>query len=90
VVPFTLPPELLRAAELHGHMMNMETRQGLAWEYATCRPQLSAVLLDRLDWAGTQPPAMLDEVLSRAIDLSRVRPRSRTPRPSLADDLADG
>lgn len=66
VVPFALPPALLRAAELHGHMMNMETRQALAWEYAHCRPQLSAVLLDRLDWSGTQPPAMLDEARAAA------------------------
>ncbi|MGX9965628.1 amidase [Roseomonas sp. F4] len=61
VVEAPLPPALLLAAELHPFMMNMETRQGLAWEYAEARPQISAVLLDRLDWAGGFPPAKLGE-----------------------------
>jgi Asp-tRNA(Asn)/Glu-tRNA(Gln) amidotransferase A subunit family amidase len=68
VVPFALPPELTRAAALHGAMMNMETRQGLAWEYAACRPQLSAVLLERLDWAAAQPPALLDKAREAAAE----------------------
>lgn len=61
VVAFALPPALLRAAELHPWLMNMETRQALAWELMTARPQISAVLLERLDWAGTFPHAKLDE-----------------------------
>jgi Asp-tRNA(Asn)/Glu-tRNA(Gln) amidotransferase A subunit family amidase len=67
VVEFALPPELLQAAELHPYMMNMETRQGLAWEYNECRPQLSAVLVDRLDWAGGFPPAKLKEARRAAV-----------------------
>lgn len=67
VVPFALPPELLKAAELHPFMMNMETRQGLAWEYNEARSQMSAVLLDRLDWAGGYPPAKLGEARRAAV-----------------------
>jgi Asp-tRNA(Asn)/Glu-tRNA(Gln) amidotransferase A subunit family amidase len=61
VVEFALPPELIRAAELHPWLMNMETRQALAWEYNEARAQLSEVLLERLDWAGGFPPAKLGE-----------------------------
>jgi Asp-tRNA(Asn)/Glu-tRNA(Gln) amidotransferase A subunit family amidase len=61
VVEFLLPPALHRAAELHPWLMNMETRQALSWELMTARPQLSEVLLERLDWAGSFPLARLDE-----------------------------
>jgi len=61
VVEAPLPPALLEAAELHPFMMNMETRQGLAWEIAEARAQMSAVLLDRMDWARGFPSAKLDE-----------------------------
>jgi Asp-tRNA(Asn)/Glu-tRNA(Gln) amidotransferase A subunit family amidase len=61
VVEWVLPPALHRAAELHPWLMNMETRQGLAWELMAARPQISAVLLERLDWAGTFPVAKLEE-----------------------------
>lgn len=61
VVEVALPDALLRAAEAHPFLMNMETRQALAWEYAEARAQLSAVLLDRMEWANGFPPAKLDE-----------------------------
>ncbi len=61
VVEFTLPPELHRAAELHPWLMNMETRQALAWEYHEARAQISAVLLERLDWADEFPQSKLGE-----------------------------
>lgn len=60
VVDFILPPEALAAAALHATLMNMETVQSLTWEYRTARAQISAVLLDRLDWAAGQPPEALD------------------------------
>jgi Asp-tRNA(Asn)/Glu-tRNA(Gln) amidotransferase A subunit family amidase len=41
--------------------MNLETRQGLAWEYAEARAQLSPVLRERLDWASGFPAAKLGE-----------------------------
>lgn len=66
VSDFVLPPPLLRAAELHPWLMNMETRQGLAWEYTEHRSQVSAVLLERLDWAGTFGPDQLDEARTAA------------------------
>ncbi len=66
VVDFTLPAELLRAAELHAWMMNLETRQSLAWEYDNCRPQVSAVLLDRLDWSNGFGQDKLDEAREAA------------------------
>jgi Asp-tRNA(Asn)/Glu-tRNA(Gln) amidotransferase A subunit family amidase len=61
VVAFALPGALTRAAALHPWLMNMETRLGLAWEYGWARAQISPVLLERLDWAGTFPPAKLEE-----------------------------
>ncbi|HZF77887.1 MAG TPA: amidase [Acetobacteraceae bacterium] len=61
VVPFDLPPALLRAAELHPVMMNMETLQALAWELAEAPAQLSEVLRERMAWAAAQPPARLEE-----------------------------
>ena len=61
VVEFILPPALLRAAEFHPWLMNMETRQGLAWEYLEHRDEVSPVLRERLDWASGFPPAQLDE-----------------------------
>ncbi|MGG5808419.1 amidase [Falsiroseomonas sp. CW058] len=61
VVDFVLPQPLLDAAALHPWLMGMETLQGLAWEYAEARPQLSAALLDRLDWAAGFPVAKLRE-----------------------------
>jgi Asp-tRNA(Asn)/Glu-tRNA(Gln) amidotransferase A subunit family amidase len=61
VVDFTLPPILLRAAELHPAMMNMESAQSIAWELATSRTQLSDVLVEKMDWARAQPPAMLQQ-----------------------------
>jgi Asp-tRNA(Asn)/Glu-tRNA(Gln) amidotransferase A subunit family amidase len=61
VVDFTLPPILLRAAELHPAMMNMESAQSIAWELATSRAQLSDVLVEKMDWARAQPPAMLQQ-----------------------------
>ena len=61
VVEFTLPQPLLEAAALHVWLMNMETRQALAWEMANARAQVSAVMRERMDWAATFPPAKLDE-----------------------------
>jgi Asp-tRNA(Asn)/Glu-tRNA(Gln) amidotransferase A subunit family amidase len=61
VVQFTLPPVLLRAAELHPVLMNCETAQALAWELNTARAQLSPVLLERLDWARSLPMAEFRE-----------------------------
>jgi Asp-tRNA(Asn)/Glu-tRNA(Gln) amidotransferase A subunit family amidase len=61
VVEFTLPPILLRAAELHPAMMNMESAQGIAWELATARAQLSDVLVEKMDWARAQPVTLLQQ-----------------------------
>ena len=61
VVPFDLPPALLRAADLHPVMMNMETLQALAWELAEAPAQLSEVLRERMAWAAAQPPTRLEE-----------------------------
>lgn len=61
VVEFTLPPILLRAAELHPAMMNMESAQAIAWEIAEARPQLSPVLAERMDWARAQPATLLQQ-----------------------------
>ncbi len=61
VVDFALPPILLRAAELHPALMNMESAQALAWELDAARPQCSAVLLEKMDWARSQPAPLLDE-----------------------------
>jgi Asp-tRNA(Asn)/Glu-tRNA(Gln) amidotransferase A subunit family amidase len=72
VVDFALPAEWLKAAELHPWLMNMETRQALAWEYDNARPQLSAVLLDRLDWSGTFPQTQLRDARIAQRDAIRV------------------
>jgi Asp-tRNA(Asn)/Glu-tRNA(Gln) amidotransferase A subunit family amidase len=61
VVEFALPPVLMRAAELHPVLMNMETAQALAWELMAARAQLSAVLAERMDWARGQPAELLRE-----------------------------
>lgn len=55
VVLFTLPAELERAAALHPVLMNMETRQALAWELAEAAPLLSPVLREKMLWAGSLP-----------------------------------
>jgi Asp-tRNA(Asn)/Glu-tRNA(Gln) amidotransferase A subunit family amidase len=61
VVDFTLPPELLKAAETHPALMNMETAQALAWELDEARAQLSPVLVERMDWARSQPMSAFRE-----------------------------
>jgi Asp-tRNA(Asn)/Glu-tRNA(Gln) amidotransferase A subunit family amidase len=61
VVEFALPPILMRAAELHPALMNMESAQAIAWERAAARAQLSAVLNEKMDWAEAQPAALLRE-----------------------------
>ncbi|WP_368414809.1 amidase [Falsiroseomonas sp.] len=61
VVEFALPPILMRAAELHPAMMNMESAQAIAWEIDEARPQLSPVLAERMDWARAQPAALLQQ-----------------------------
>ena len=61
VVDFALPPILMRAAELHPAMMNMESAQAIAWEIEEARPQLSAVLAERMDWARAQPATLLQQ-----------------------------
>jgi Asp-tRNA(Asn)/Glu-tRNA(Gln) amidotransferase A subunit family amidase len=61
VVEFALPPILMRAAELHPAMMNMESAQAIAWEIEEARPQLSPVLAERMDWARAQPAALLQQ-----------------------------
>jgi Asp-tRNA(Asn)/Glu-tRNA(Gln) amidotransferase A subunit family amidase len=61
VVEFALPPILMRAAELHPALMNMESAQSIAWELATARPLLSAVLAEKMDWAREQPATLLQQ-----------------------------
>jgi Asp-tRNA(Asn)/Glu-tRNA(Gln) amidotransferase A subunit family amidase len=71
VVDFALPPLLARAAELHPVLMNMETRQALAWEMAAAPAQLSDVLREKMEWAEAQPMALFREARitsSQAID----------------------
>ena len=76
VVDFTLPPEFVRAAETHPVLMNMETAQSLAWELNEARPQISPVLLEKLDWArGLKPTALRDAHLAQSagkLALARV------------------
>jgi Asp-tRNA(Asn)/Glu-tRNA(Gln) amidotransferase A subunit family amidase len=61
VVDYALPPELAAAAELHPALMNMETADALAWERLVARPQMSAVLLEKLDWALSLPKSTLKQ-----------------------------
>lgn len=61
VVDFDLPEPVIEAAAHHPILMNLETRQALAWELAGARPQLSTMLRERMDWAAGIPPAKLDE-----------------------------
>ncbi|WP_137177548.1 amidase [Roseomonas sp. AR75] len=61
VVDFTLTPEMLKAAETHPVLMNMETAQSLAWELNEARAQLSDVLVEKLDWARGLPMAAFRE-----------------------------
>jgi Asp-tRNA(Asn)/Glu-tRNA(Gln) amidotransferase A subunit family amidase len=61
VVDFALPPILMRAAELHPALMNIESMQAIAWELAEARPQVSAALLEKMDWARAQPAGLLEE-----------------------------
>jgi Asp-tRNA(Asn)/Glu-tRNA(Gln) amidotransferase A subunit family amidase len=61
VVEFALPPILMRAAELHPALMNMESAQAIAWELDAAAPQLSPGLRERMDWARAQPAALLAE-----------------------------
>jgi len=60
VVEFTLPQPALDAAASSAVLMNMETRQALAWELTTARALISPVLLERMDRAGQLPPSDLD------------------------------
>nr|WP_270939117.1 amidase [Roseomonas sp. MO-31] len=59
VVEFPLPPILMRAAELHPALMNMESAQAIRWELETARAQLSPVLVEKMDWARAQPAMLL-------------------------------
>jgi Asp-tRNA(Asn)/Glu-tRNA(Gln) amidotransferase A subunit family amidase len=59
VVDFALPPILMRAAEMHPPLMNIESAQALAWELTDARAQLSALMLERMDWARAQPASLL-------------------------------
>jgi Asp-tRNA(Asn)/Glu-tRNA(Gln) amidotransferase A subunit family amidase len=61
VVEFALPPVLMRAAELHPVVMNMETLQALGWELASARAQLSPVLREKMDWARSLPLSQFRE-----------------------------
>lgn len=54
-----LPEACATAHQLHGHVMNMEIAQALAWELDNAAAQLSPVLLERMDWARGQPQAKL-------------------------------
>jgi Asp-tRNA(Asn)/Glu-tRNA(Gln) amidotransferase A subunit family amidase len=56
-----MPEAVARAIAVHGHVMNMESAQALAWELAEARAQISEVLCERMDWARAQPAAALDE-----------------------------
>lgn len=66
VVPLDLPAPVLRAAELHPWLMNMETAQALAWELMEARALLSPVLRERMEWAMGFPPARLEEARAAA------------------------
>jgi Asp-tRNA(Asn)/Glu-tRNA(Gln) amidotransferase A subunit family amidase len=61
VTDVDLPPVFARAAALHAVIMNAESGRTLGWELAHHRDQISAALLDRLDWGLAQPAALLDE-----------------------------
>jgi Asp-tRNA(Asn)/Glu-tRNA(Gln) amidotransferase A subunit family amidase len=61
VVPFEIPPVLLRAAETNAWLCYMEATQALAWEWHAARAQLSPVLAEKLAWAWGEPMAKLRE-----------------------------
>lgn len=61
VVEFALPPILMRAAELHAALMNMESAQAIAWELANAPAQLSPVLREKMAWARAQPAPLLQQ-----------------------------
>jgi amidase len=56
-----LPPSLLKANALHGHVMNMESAEALGWELDHARSQLSPVLRERMEWGLSEPRGKLAE-----------------------------
>jgi Asp-tRNA(Asn)/Glu-tRNA(Gln) amidotransferase A subunit family amidase len=71
VTALRLPSVMEGAMEAHPVVMNMESAQALAWELDQAPAQISAVLRERMDWARSQPPAMLDEA-RRAFAAARM------------------
>ena len=61
VTPIELGTPFTTAYELHPHVMNMESAEAIGWEVDHARESLSAVLLDRMEWALAEPRAKLAE-----------------------------
>ncbi len=55
-----LPPDCAALVEAHPIVMNAESARALGWELATAREQISAQLLDRLEFGLRQSPEALD------------------------------
>ncbi len=68
VTQASLPPAVLALLAAHPVVMNGESAQALAWERATARAQMSAVLLAALDGGAAHGPAALAE--ARAVFVS--------------------
>ncbi|MCK8784938.1 amidase [Roseomonas sp. NAR14] len=60
VEDWALPPALHAAAAAHPAVMNIESAQALAWELRAARAQVSATLLEKMDWGRSQPPGTLE------------------------------
>jgi Asp-tRNA(Asn)/Glu-tRNA(Gln) amidotransferase A subunit family amidase len=61
VTPVVLPAAFDAAYAAHPHVMNMESAEAIGWELDHARPQLSAVLRERMEWARGEPAAKLVE-----------------------------
>ena len=95
VTALRLPSVMEGAMEAHPVVMNMESAQALAWELDQAPAQISAVLRERMDWARSQPPAMLDEarlafVTARLAFADAVAPFDVLLTPSAPGEAPEG
>ncbi len=59
VTPVEMPTPVAALVEAHPAVMNIESAEALAWELDNARAQVSAVLLEKMDWGRAQPAAVL-------------------------------